>query len=126
MYAEYLRACWFNVRTADTSDLGLSSAADADVIVTEIRVRGSFDGVDLVRRLKLAEATRETPVIVLTGSVLESERARAQAAGCDRFLSRPCAPAQLVSEIRAALVHRIVPSAMTSRAHIDERKRDAG
>jgi CheY-like chemotaxis protein len=126
MYAEYLRACWFTVRAADTSDQGLLYAGDADVIVTEIRVRGSFDGVELVRRVKNSEATRETPVLVLTGSVLESERERALTAGCDRFLSRPCPPAQLVSEIRAALVHRIVPKQKSARWRPTEteRKRD--
>jgi CheY-like chemotaxis protein len=125
MYAEYLRACWFTVRAADTTDLGLLYAAHADVVVTEIRVRGSFDGVELVRRLKSGDDTHETPILVLTGSVLESERARAVAAGCDRFLSRPCAPAQLVSEIRAALVHRIVPKPKAAPSRSTELKRDA-
>jgi CheY-like chemotaxis protein len=126
MYAEYLRACWFTVRTASTTDLALMDAGDADVIVTEIRVRGSFDGVELVRRLKDGDGTRETPILVLTGSVLEAERQRASAAGCDRFLARPCAPAQLVNEIRAALMHRIVPKPLPARVTSIERNRDSG
>src|SRR5262245_25633965 len=38
MYSEYLRACWFTVRAADTTDLAMIYAGEADVIVTEIRV----------------------------------------------------------------------------------------
>jgi CheY-like chemotaxis protein len=41
MYAEYLRTRGSTVLTADTTDEGWRSAADADVIVTESRVSGS-------------------------------------------------------------------------------------
>ena len=52
MYAESLRRYGFTVLTAATTDEGLRRASDADVIVTEIRVSGSFDGLALVSRLR--------------------------------------------------------------------------
>ena len=100
MYADYLRACGFIVQTADTTDEGLLLAGDADVIVTEIRVHGSLDGVEFVGRLRDAHDTKQTPIIVLTACAFEPDQRRARAAGCNVFLPKPCLPEQLVREIR--------------------------
>ena len=51
-----------------------------DIIVTGIRVPGSCDGVELVRRLRDGEATKGTPVIVLTACAFEPDQQRAFAA----------------------------------------------
>ena len=99
MYADYLRACGFLVRTADTTDEGLLLASDVDVIVTEIRVHGSFDGVALIGRLRGADETKQTPIIVLTACAFEPDQERARAAGCTVFLPKPCLPQQLFREI---------------------------
>jgi CheY-like chemotaxis protein len=86
----------------DTTDDGLSHASDADVIVTGMWAPGSFDGVELVRRVRQTDRTTHTPIIVLlTGCAFESDRQRARAAGCDLFLPKHCPPEALVSEIRA-------------------------
>jgi two-component system cell cycle response regulator DivK len=99
MYAECLRTRGFAVLTANTTDEGLRRASDADVIVTEIRVSGSFDGLDLVTRLRHADPTKQTPIIVLTACLCEPDRQRVYAAGCDVFLQKPCLPEQLVDVI---------------------------
>jgi CheY-like chemotaxis protein len=101
MYADYLRKCGFTVQTVNTTDDGLRRASDADVIVTEITVPGSFDGLEFVTRLRRTAATKQTPIIVLTACVFEPNRQRARAAGCNVFLPKPCLPEQLVREIRA-------------------------
>ena len=102
MYAEYLHTFGFTVLTADTTDDGLTRASDADVIVTWIGVPGSFDEVELVRRVRQTDRTKHTPIIVLlTACVFESDRQRAFGAGCDLFLPKHCPPERLVSEIRA-------------------------
>jgi CheY-like chemotaxis protein len=99
MYAECMRMWGFTVLTADTTDDGLRCASNADVIVTGIRVHGSFDGVDLVSRLRHADATKQKPVIVLSACAFEQDRQRVFAAGCDVFLPKPCLPEQLISAI---------------------------
>jgi two-component system cell cycle response regulator DivK len=101
MYADYLRTCGFRVQTANTTDEALRHASDADVVVTEIRVHGSFDGVDLVGRLREGDETKETPIIVLTACAFDTDQQRARTAGCNVFLPKPCLPERLVSEIRA-------------------------
>jgi CheY-like chemotaxis protein len=100
MYAQYLRACGFTVRTAGSTDEGLMLAGDADVIVTEIRVQGSFDGIEFVGRLRDDDGTKQTPIIVLTACAFEPDQRRARAAGCTVFLPKPCLPEQLAREIR--------------------------
>jgi len=103
MYAEYLHTFGFTVLTADTTDDGLSRASDANVIVTGMWAPGSFDGVELVRRVRRTDRTKHAPIIVLLTScaAYESDRQRAFAVGCDLFLPKHCPPARLVSEIRA-------------------------
>ena len=101
MYACYLRLLGFTVLTANTADEGLIRASEADVVVTGIRVRGSFDGVELVDRLRHEDGTRQKPIIVMTSCAFGSDRQRAHAAGCTVFLQEPCLPEQLVSEISA-------------------------
>ena len=66
-----------------------------------IGVPGSFDGVELVRRVRQTARTKHAPIMVLlTACVFESDRQRAFAAGCDLFLPKHSPPERLVSEIR--------------------------
>jgi len=106
MYAEYLRLRGFTPLEITTADDALKRAADADVIVTDIRLPGSFDGLELVRRLRSDPRTQSKIVIALTGWAMNPSREEALAAGCDIFLAKPCLPETLVREIRRALVGR--------------------
>ena len=88
----------------DTAD-ALISACHADVIVTGLRVPGSFDGLELVRRVRHLSDTIRKVIIVLTGCAYEADQQHAFAAGCDVFLTEPCLPDVLAREIR-----RLLPS----------------
>jgi two-component system, cell cycle response regulator DivK len=98
MYAEFLRANGFSVTEVDSTDAGLSAAETADLIVTGVRMPGSFDGIELVRRLRDDERTKRKPLIVLTACTFEPDQSRAFAAGCDVFLPKPCLPEVLLKE----------------------------
>jgi len=117
MYADYLRMCRFTVLTAGTTDDGLLRGAAADVIVTGIRVPGSFDGVELARRLRATNETKQTPIIVLTACAFEPDQQRAHAAGCNVFLPKPCLPDRLLSEICGVLSLRRVAKPRPTPAH---------
>lgn len=78
--------------------LPLVEAHGPDVIVMDLSMPG-IDGWELTQRLKADNATAHVPVVVLTGHVLPAERARAEAMGCDSFLSKPCLPAALEREL---------------------------
>jgi CheY-like chemotaxis protein len=99
MYAESLRAAGFRAIEIDNTADALALAVTADAIVTEIRVPGPFDGLELVRRLRADARTRSKPTIVLTACAFAEDRSRARAAGCDVFLPKPCVPAMLIREL---------------------------
>jgi len=123
MYAEYLSACGFAIQTATTTDDALSRATDVDVVVTGIRVSGPYDGVELVRRLRSADATKQLPIIVLTACVLNSDQVRAEAAGCNEFLAKPCLPDRLADEIRSLIGAREIRTPQPAKARLDARDR---
>jgi DNA-binding response OmpR family regulator len=53
----------------------------------------------------MADATREIPIIVLSGRVLNVAKATGEAleAGADLLLLKPCAPTELVARARALI-----------------------
>jgi two-component system cell cycle response regulator DivK len=116
MYAEYLRVCGLNPVEVDNTADALTRATTADVVVTGIRVQGPFDGVELVRRLRNDNGSRDKPIIVLTACTFEPDQQRALSAGCDVFLAKPCLPERLVSDIRVVLSRRRVPKTRPARA----------
>jgi CheY-like chemotaxis protein len=40
----------------------LAWVSDADVILTGVRLNGTFDGIELIRRIRANEATQSKPV----------------------------------------------------------------
>jgi len=127
MYAEFLRANGFDVTEVDSTDAGLSAAGKADLIVTGVRMPGSFDGIELVRRLRDDERTKSKPLIVLTACTFEPDQSRAFAAGCDVFLPKPCLPEILLEEAKRLIEHsrRLRKTVAAVREHGRERVRHA-
>src|SRR5262245_25080788 len=99
MYAEFLRLHEIDlVCSADMAE-ALALAARADVVVTELRLNAA-DGCEFIRRLRIDRRTRSKPVIVVTSSAWQTERVRAETAGCDLFLIKPCLPDVLLHHVR--------------------------
>jgi CheY-like chemotaxis protein len=73
MYADSLRDSGFTVREVESTDEGLVAAPDADVVITAIRMPGSLNGIELIRRLRDDVRTKHTPLIVLTACTLEPD-----------------------------------------------------
>ena len=82
---------------------GLTVARKADVIVTGLLLPGDIDGIEFIARLKRDERTKRIPLIVLTACAWKSDRERAEEAGCDAFLAKPCLPDHLLREVRLLL-----------------------
>ena len=102
MYSESLRADGFELRTASNGKDAIRAARTflPSVIVTDLRLDGRFDGVELTRQLRADQRTEEIRIIMLTGAVFGEERERAEASGIDAFVIKPCLPDTLASEIR--------------------------
>lgn len=103
MYAHLLQAAGFEVKLAANGGEALAAADERPgVIIMDLAMPG-LNGWEATRRLKTAERTKDIPIIVLTAHSLDHYREVAVAAGCDAFLSKPCAIEELVAAVRRAL-----------------------
>ena len=103
MYAEFLRCHGLVVIPVSDARDALMLASQADIVVTGMILDDAMDGVELVSRLRHDDCTRSTPIIVLTACVWPKERARAEGAGCDVFLPKPCLPNDLLGKVQQLL-----------------------
>jgi CheY-like chemotaxis protein len=103
MYTEFLRYEGFLPVPVSTARDGLTVAPKVDIIVTGLLLPGDMDGVEFIARLKRDERTKRIPVIVLTACVWKSDRERAEEAGCDVFLPKPCHPDDLLRNVQRLL-----------------------
>ncbi len=103
MYAQLLSSNGFRVRLAADGESALAAAGERPAVIVMDLAMPGLNGWEATRRLKTAEATKDIPVIVLTAHALDHYREVAVAAGCDAFLSKPCAIDDLVAAIRRAL-----------------------
>ena len=89
---------------AETGEDGLAAAAahKPDLILMDIQLPG-LDGYEATRRLKADPALRSIPIIVVTSYALSGDEAKARAAGCDAYVTKPFSPRQLLAKIRKSL-----------------------
>jgi CheY-like chemotaxis protein len=101
MYAEYLTQASYRIDEAEEGREALAKALalQPDVIVTETRLPG-ISGLDLCVLLRRDPATQRTPIVVVTGDAFAGDVARAERAGADVVLVKPCLAETLDNEIR--------------------------
>jgi two-component system, cell cycle response regulator DivK len=104
MYADALRFSGFLALEASSGIEALQLALERlpDLILMDLSLPG-MDGWEVTSRLKKDGRTRHIPIIALTAHALQEERERAEKAGCDGFLAKPCLPDELLAEVRRVL-----------------------
>jgi two-component system, cell cycle response regulator DivK len=107
MYCDYFSHQDVSTITAsnalDALAVALMPAPTADVVVTNIKLPGELDGIDLVTRLRGTARTRRIGTIILSARAFSSDEERARAAGCDLFVLKPCLPEVLLKQVRRLL-----------------------
>ncbi|MCU1386093.1 MAG: two-component response regulator [Acidobacteria bacterium] len=103
MYAEFLTYQGLAAIPVSTARQAMTTAPGADVIITGVRLPGEIDGIDLIAWLRRDRRTMNIPIVVLTACVWGTERERAETAGCDLFLVKPCLPCELLRQVRRLL-----------------------
>jgi two-component system, cell cycle response regulator DivK len=100
-YAEFLSAFGFDVRTAaDADELRvILKEWVPDAIVLDLQLPRT-DGWQLTREIKGDPRTNQVVVVVVTACVMPAERAAAEAAGCDSFITKPVDPNVILEELR--------------------------
>ena len=101
MYAEHLARVGWHIEQAEDGRDALAKAIShrPAVIVTETRLP-FIDGFDLCRFLRGGADTATMPIIIVTGDGYPPHVARAQQAGAEVVLVKPCLPERLEIEIR--------------------------
>ena len=104
MYAEYLQFSGFRVAEARNGNEAVERAFSLkpDLILMDLSLPG-MDGWEATRRLKADDATKDIPIVALTGHALAGASEGARKAGCDSFVTKPCLPDDLVVEVRRML-----------------------
>jgi len=121
LYATVLQSLGFRVHATSNTDDACDLTSQADVLVTGLQVPGRFDGVGLIRWVRNEPTIRKMPIVVLTACVAASHEQAARAAGCDVFLTKPCLPVDLATEIRHAAMWRSALTVMP-KAKADTRQ----
>lgn len=76
-------------------------ASQPDVVLLDIDLAGSFDGIEVCTRLHAAPETHDLPVIVITASSDEEVKRRALDAGATAFYEKPFSPLSLLEKIES-------------------------
>lgn len=97
----YLEAAGLRVVTATEGQEALHVARHEkpDLVILDLMMPG-MDGWDFIRRYR---QERDTPVIMLTARVDESDQVLGLELGADDYVTKPFSPRALVARVRAAL-----------------------
>ncbi|MDH4215340.1 MAG: response regulator [Gallionella sp.] len=63
----------------------------------------NMNGLELTQHLRLGEATRDLPVIMITSRSMEKHRQQAMTAGVDAYLTKPYTEAELLKHVQNAI-----------------------
>lgn len=105
LLAEWLEQSGFRVEQAHNGLQALERAFDLlpDAILTDLNIPG-IDGYELTRRLKNDDRTRRIPILAVTGyAPFTQDPSRADRAGCDAILPKPCVQEDLEMTLTALI-----------------------
>ncbi|HSD61651.1 MAG TPA: phosphate regulon transcriptional regulator PhoB [Burkholderiales bacterium] len=92
---------------ADNAEQALSLVKEAlpDVVLLDWMLPGA-SGIDLARRLRAEERTRDIPIIMLTARSDERDKVVGLETGADDYVTKPFSPRELLARIKAVLRRR--------------------
>jgi two-component system cell cycle response regulator DivK len=82
--------------------VAVAMAQRPDLILMDIQLP-VLDGYEATRRIKADPTLKHIPIIVVTSYALSGDEAKARAAGCDAYVTKPYSPRQLLAKIREFL-----------------------
>lgn len=98
--------------------LALANEVQPDLILLDVDMP-EHSGLDLCRRLKEESATRDIPVIFLTGADDVNTKVHGFDLGAVDYVTKPFHPAELRARVRAALRMKRAQDMLTQKAQID-------
>lgn len=97
----YLESAGYTVLNASRGDQGLAiwEKMHPDLILLDLNLPG-MDGLDVARAIRRKD---ETPMIMLTARVEETDRLIGLELGADDYIAKPYSPREVVARVRAVL-----------------------
>lgn len=107
LIAANLQLAGHSVLRAEDGEQALSHVRDAvpDVILLDWMLPG-VSGIQLARRFRADERTRDVPIIMLTARSEEVDKVAGLEAGADDYVTKPFSPRELMARIKAVLRRR--------------------
>jgi len=75
---------------------------EPDLILMDIQLP-LLDGYEATRRIKARAELRAIPILAVTSYALSGDDEKAQAAGCDGYVTKPFDPWELLATVRSHL-----------------------
>ena len=104
----------FEVTAVANGAKGLESAATnpPDVVLLDLNLPGTYDGLEVCKRLRAEPATHAVPIVIITAMADAESKKRALEAGCTAYYTKPFSPTALLKEISSfRLRQKSVPDA---------------
>ncbi len=106
-----------HVDHGDEAELRITESPP-DLLILDWMLPG-VSGIEICRRLRARENSRDIPVIMLTARGEESERVRGLSVGADDYVVKPFSTPELMARVRA-LLRRARPERVSSKLTLGE------
>jgi len=99
--SSYLEQANYQVIAAEQGDVGLAlwSQKKPDLVILDLNLPG-MDGLDIAREIR---RKTDTPIIMVTARVEETDRLIGLELGADDYITKPFSPREVVARVRAVL-----------------------
>ena len=93
----------FDVRSARSGARGLEEAFSwkPHVILVDINLPGSYDGLQVCTKLRADATMKDVPVIIISAMNDDEVKRRAATCGANAFYEKPFSPLALLKEVEA-------------------------
>jgi DNA-binding response OmpR family regulator len=82
-----------------TKGVDAALARKPDVVLLDLHLPGSLDGIGVCRALREAELTRTVPIIVISALTDDAVKTLALEAGATAYYTKPFSPTALIKEL---------------------------
>lgn len=114
----HLETAGYTVMTAHSGERALEMTATTppDLVILDMRMPG-LNGHEVCARLKVAENTRHTAVLITTAMDDDDSRRRAVEAGADDFLPKPFDAVVMLTRVKSLLRIKSLQDSWEHREH---------
>lgn len=94
----------FEVRTCESGEEALQLIGERrpDLVLVDIALPG-MTGLEFCQRLRADPSTCDLPLVAMTAFAMKGDEAKARAAGCNGYLTKPVNTRTLAGQLRAVL-----------------------